>query len=148
MAKRYLDYEGLGSYDGLLKSWVDAHVATSSKVGMVRPDGVSIAVENGTIFVQNVDVQSFLSSYPVGSIYESSSAQNPREVYGGYWEQQPSTGCYKWMRMPPGSAVDKSAFAQAHPIGSMLAMTENPASVAGKWEELPSFGVRKWIRKE
>lgn len=149
MAKRYLDWEGLADFDARSKAWVDGHIGTTAKRGMVKPDGVTIGVKSdGTVYVQNVDVQSFLSSYPVGSIYESSSAQNPREVYGGYWEQQPSTGCYKWLRVPPGPMVDASAFAQAHPIGSTLAMAESPASILGRWEELPSLGVRKWIRKE
>ena len=148
MAKKLMDWDGLSAYDREVKGWVDGHVATTSERGMAKPDGVTIAVKaDGTIYVQNVDVQSFLSSYPVGSQYDSSSPQNPREVYGGYWEQQPSMGCYKWKRVPPGSSVDASAFLQAHPIDSAMTMDESPATVAGTWVELPSMGARKWIRK-
>lgn len=148
MTKQYLDYEGLTAYDSAAKDWVGGHVATVAVRGMAKPDGTSIGVKaDGTLYVQNVDVQSFLSAYPVGSHYLSASSQNPREVYGGYWEQQPSMGAYVWKRVAPASTVDTSAFLQAHPIGSLLQMDTSPATVAGTWKELPSLGARKWIRE-
>lgn len=81
---------------------------TATKLATPRTIAITGAVNGSATFDGSRDIQitvtgdteaaGFLAAHPVGSIFETTSSDNPGTIYGGTWESMPSVGAYKWER--------------------------------------------------
>lgn len=72
---------------------------TISIAGAVNGSAQFDGSSNVTITVTgDSEAANFLAAHPVGSIYSTTSSENPGSEYGGTWVSLPSLGGYKWER--------------------------------------------------
>ena len=74
-------------------------VATATKAGLVKPDGVTVKVaSDGTLSAEQGGAASFLAAYPPQSLYWTESPTSPQAKYGGVWERREWPHGYLWAR--------------------------------------------------
>ena len=74
-------------------------VATATKAGLVKPDGVTVKVaSDGTLSAEQGGAASFLAAYPPQSLYWTESPTSPQAQYGGVWERREWPHGYLWAR--------------------------------------------------
>ena len=74
-------------------------VATGTKAGLVKPDGVTVKVaSDGTLSAEQGGAASFLAAYPPQSLYWTESPTSPQAKYGGVWERREWPHGYLWAR--------------------------------------------------
>ncbi|MFC0266346.1 hypothetical protein [Alloscardovia macacae] len=77
--------------------------ASQYTLGGVKVDNSTITISSdGTISARQSGSSgggSFLTAWPVGSLYHSTSSTNPGSRYGGQWVQRPTLEGYLWERL-------------------------------------------------
>lgn len=77
------------------QSDLDAVAATASSAMTAATNAVSVA---GAVQAATTEAAIFLAAHPVGSIFETTSSDNPGTIYGGTWQSVSSSDTYKWRR--------------------------------------------------
>ena len=83
--------------DGNGPSWAYLECGIAGTTGLSEPQlaaeaSVGVEINDGTVvwIVKNIKGQSMLAAYPVGSIYMSTVATSPADLFGGTWEAMPA----------------------------------------------------------